>query len=100
MVTDPDFLHTQREYARQRRCSQRTVERERANGTGCPFVKIGRAVRYRQRDIVDFIERHLRRSTSEVPGVVAPHGARRETNGCDPLCAPKACLKKADDASR
>jgi hypothetical protein len=65
MLTDLlDFL-TQREYALLRRCSERTVERERATGTGCPYVKIGRAVRYRRGDIIEFIERHVRGSTSE-----------------------------------
>jgi hypothetical protein len=58
-------LLTQREYAQIRRCSERTVERERATGTGCQFIKIGRSVRYRRRDVIDFIERHARKSTSE-----------------------------------
>jgi hypothetical protein len=66
MLDDPlDFLLTQREYAGIRRCSPRTIERERASGTGCRHIKIGRAVRYRRRDILDFIERHIRQSTSE-----------------------------------
>jgi hypothetical protein len=60
----PDFL-LQDEYAALRRCSERTIERERSAGTGCPYVKIGRAVRYRRRDVLDFIEQHIRRSTSE-----------------------------------
>ena len=65
MLIDPDFLLTQGEYAKIRRCSERTIERERAAGNGCKFIKIGRAVRYRRRDILDFIERHARQSTSE-----------------------------------
>ena len=60
----PDFLLTQDEYAALRRCSPRTLERERANGTGCQHVKIGRSVRYRRCDVLDFIERHIRLSTS------------------------------------
>jgi hypothetical protein len=68
MLTDPsDFLLTQREYAKVRHCSERTVERERASGTGCRYIKIGRGVRYRRGDIFDFISRHVRSSTSE-PG--------------------------------
>lgn len=66
MLTDPpDFLLTQREYANLRRCSERTVERERALGTGCRYIKIGRGVRYKRADVLDFIERHACQSTSE-----------------------------------
>jgi hypothetical protein len=66
MVIDPpDFLLTQDEYAALRRCSPRTIERERASGTGCQHVKIGRSVRYRRNDVLDFIERHVRCNTSE-----------------------------------
>jgi Helix-turn-helix domain len=64
-----DDLLTGPEYARMRRCSVRTVERERGAGTGCRFIKIGRAVRYRRRDVLDFIEGHTRQSTSEKPDV-------------------------------
>jgi len=66
MLTDPpDFLLTRREYAHFRRCSERTIERERASGTGCRYIKIGRGVRYKRADVLDFIERHARQSTSE-----------------------------------
>jgi hypothetical protein len=64
-IDQSDFLLTQDEYAEVRRCSTRTIERERTNGTGCQHVKIGRSVRYRRNDVLDFIERHLRCSTSE-----------------------------------
>ena len=61
----PDLLLTQREYAHLRRCSERTVERERVSGTGCRYIKIGRGVLYRRADVLDFIERHARLSTSK-----------------------------------
>jgi|SRR4051794_29397638 hypothetical protein len=79
-MLDPlDDLLTQREYSALRRCSERTVERERATGMGCRYVKIGRAVRYRRRDILDFIEKHVRRSTSEpAQGAAIPDVERRE----------------------
>jgi hypothetical protein len=64
-MDSPDDLLTGLEYARMRRCSVRTVERERSTGTGCRFIKIGRAVRYRRCDVLDFIERHTQQSTSE-----------------------------------
>jgi Helix-turn-helix domain len=66
MLTDPpDFLFTQSEYANLRRCSERTIERERASGAGCRYIKIGRSVRYKRADVLDFIEQHARLSTSE-----------------------------------
>lgn len=66
MLIDPlDFLLDQSEYADIRHCSERTIERERTAGTGCKFIKIGRTVRYRRRDILEFIDRHARQSTSE-----------------------------------
>jgi Helix-turn-helix domain len=61
----PDFLLTQDEYAALRRCSPRTIERERASGRGCRYIKIGRGIRYKLADVLTFIERHARHSTSE-----------------------------------
>lgn len=58
-------LLTGQEYARLRQCSVRTIERERSTGEGCRYIKLGRSVRYKRRDIVDFIERNARLSTSE-----------------------------------
>ena len=80
MFTDPlDDLLTQPEYADIRRCSERTIERERSSGTGCPYVKISRSVRYRRRDILNFIEKHVRHSTSEMAQSAAvPDMERRE----------------------
>jgi hypothetical protein len=66
MLTDPlDFLLTQREYAILRRCSERTIKRERVSGAGCRYIKIGRSVRYKKADVLDFVETHARHSTSE-----------------------------------
>ena len=45
--------------------SVRTLERHRLSGTGPRFTKLGRLVRYRQCDLVDFIDRNLHTSTSE-----------------------------------
>lgn len=80
-MDSPDDLLLQREYARVRRCSERTIERERASGTGCPYVKIGRSVRYMRRDVLDFIQRHVRLSTSE------PAAAQPETADSDRVAA-------------
>jgi hypothetical protein len=58
-------LYTPQEYAEVRRCSLKTLERERAAGTGCPYVLIGRRVYYRPADIEAFLAGRVRRSTSE-----------------------------------
>jgi hypothetical protein len=64
-MRDFEELLTGAEYAELRRCSLRTVERERTSGAGCRFIKIGRSVRYRRCDVFDFLEQHVRQSTSE-----------------------------------
>ena len=52
--------------------SVRTLEAARLKGGGVLFVSLGRrAVRYRRRDIIEFIETRLRKSTSD-PGWAAP----------------------------
>jgi hypothetical protein len=58
-------LYTPSEYAAWRRCSQKTLERERIAGTGCPYVLIGRRVFYREEDIEAFLAGRVRNSTSE-----------------------------------
>ena len=42
-----------------RDCSHATVERDRWAGTGVPFVKCGRSVRYRKLDILHWLAKHL-----------------------------------------
>jgi len=62
-------LYTPSEYAASRRCSQKTLERERTAVTGCPYVLIGRRVFYREEDIEAFLAGRVRNSTSEtIPG--------------------------------
>jgi hypothetical protein len=68
-MTDKDIadrLLTQREYARYRRCSIRTIERERAVGTGCPYVRIGARILYRFADVDRFVDAH-RIGVSDLP---------------------------------
>ena len=64
----PDQLLTEIEAAQLRRQSVRTLQAERLRGDGCCFVKIGRSVRYRLRDVLEFIESNVRASTTEVNG--------------------------------
>ncbi len=46
-------LLTAAEYARLRRCSLRTLDRERANGLGCRYARLGSRIFYRRVDIED-----------------------------------------------
>ena len=45
--------------------SVRTLQAARVKGTGAPFVRIGRAIRYRLEDILEYERERLRTSTSE-----------------------------------
>jgi hypothetical protein len=57
-MSDIELL-TAAEYARLRRCSLRTLDRERANHFGCPFVRLGGRIFYRRSDIERYIETHV-----------------------------------------
>ena len=46
-------------------CSARTLERQRLEGTGVPFCRVGRLVRYRLLDVSEYLEAQRRRSTSD-----------------------------------
>jgi len=52
-------LFNQETIAAIRDCSLATIERDRWAGTGIPFVKMGRLVRYRKSDIRRWLESHL-----------------------------------------
>jgi hypothetical protein len=60
-----DQLLDQKTAARFLRLSVRTLERLRVAGAGPRYARLGRLVRYRQQDLVDFVDRNLRTSTSE-----------------------------------
>ena len=64
-VDNLDALLTTREAAALLRLSERTLERHRTAGTGPKFRKFSKAVRYGRRDVLEFIERAARESTSE-----------------------------------
>ena len=53
-------LLTAAETAQLLRCSLRTLDRERADGRGCPFVRIGARIRYRRADVEAFVAAHVR----------------------------------------
>jgi hypothetical protein len=64
-VTDRDELLTEAEAAQIRKQSIRTLQAECLRGGGCPFVKLGRSVRYRRSDVEAFIRGNVRTSTTE-----------------------------------
>jgi predicted DNA-binding transcriptional regulator AlpA len=61
-----DPLLSQKQAARILGVSPRTLERHRVAGTGPRYARLGRLVRYRQCDLVDWVESGLTHSTSEV----------------------------------
>ena len=80
MDIDPrETLLTARETARYLRCSLRTLDRERADGRGCPFVRIGGRIRYRRADVEAFVKAHLRGHASEAKSISDTAQVRRRT---------------------
>jgi excisionase family DNA binding protein len=59
-------LLTQREAASALRLSERTLERLRLQGGGPLYVKAGRAVRYRESDLEEWIDARVVSSTSAI----------------------------------
>lgn len=58
-------LLTQRKAAALLCLSERTLERHRVAGTGPPYVRAGRSVRYRETDLETWIASRVVRSTSQ-----------------------------------
>jgi excisionase family DNA binding protein len=72
-------LLTAAEAAKYLRCSLRTLDRERAAGRGCPFVRMGRRIRYRREDIEAFVAAHLRGHVPEALSQPASAQSRRRS---------------------
>lgn len=51
---DNDAYLTQEELSARWKITSRTLEQHRWRGIGCPYVKIGRLVRYRLSDIIAY----------------------------------------------
>ena len=68
-------LLTAAEVARLLRCSLRTLDRERSDGRGCPFVRIGGRIRYRRADVEAFVAAHVRSRAGGAPFL--PKGSAR-----------------------
>jgi predicted DNA-binding transcriptional regulator AlpA len=60
-----DLLLNPKEVAKLLNVSVSWLAKSRLNGTGPRFVKIGRAVRYPESAVREFIKAHMRSSTSE-----------------------------------
>ena len=61
-----DRLLDDHEVAQITRRARSTLQKDRVSGTGIPFVRIGRLVRYRQSDVAAYVaELPSLRSTSE-----------------------------------
>ena len=58
---------TESELADRHRRSIKTIQNERVKGTGIPFIKIGRLVRYRLEDIIRYEDGARRLNTSAAP---------------------------------
>jgi excisionase family DNA binding protein len=47
--------------------SVRTIQSWRVTGSGCPYVKLGRAVRYQKSKLIEWIEQNTRITTTLKP---------------------------------
>jgi hypothetical protein len=64
LPTDPNALLYPAEAACLMALSARTLEGLRLRGTGPPFVRLNRAVRYRREDVIAWIDKRRFNSTS------------------------------------
>ena len=65
-LTDPNQrVLTPKEAAIFVRLSESWLAKARMSGNGPPYVKLGRAVRYRETDLVGWLKSRSRRSTGE-----------------------------------
>ena len=69
-----------------------TMEAWRVRGGGPVFLKMGKAVRYRDEDLQDFMRSKLRKNTSENVQQCLPHG-------CDPTLRRYAVGRVNSDCS-
>ncbi len=71
-----DTLFDQTVTAAVRDCAESTLERDRWAGGGIPFLRIGRSIRYRKRDTLDWLSQFRpQTSTSD------PTPSRRQQHG-------------------
>ena len=76
-INPPETLLTAPETAQYLVCSLRTLDRERADGRGIPYVRIGGRIRYRRADVEDFVAAHVRgRGGGKTDTGSSPHAGR------------------------
>lgn len=74
-------LFSQLTVAAVRQCSLATIERDRWAGTGIPFIKMGRLVRYRKVDISTWLASHQTvQSTTQAQQMKAMQVAKANVN--------------------
>lgn len=74
-------LFSQMTIAAVRQCSIATIERDRWAGTGVPFIKIGRLVRYRKSVVRAWLENHpVVQSTTQSQMLSQSQAAREVSN--------------------
>jgi excisionase family DNA binding protein len=71
-----EALFDQKTVAALRGCSEATLERDRWAGGGIPFVRIGRSVRYRKRDVLTWLEQHPALSSTSEADAMAKESSR------------------------
>lgn len=62
---DDETLYREAVISKKLECKEKTLQAWRSRGGGPPFVKIGRLVRYRGRDVKQWMDGRTVRSTSE-----------------------------------
>jgi predicted DNA-binding transcriptional regulator AlpA len=66
-ITDLERLLTEAEAAEYLQFTPRFLQARRVRGDGPPFVRVSsRAIRYRRSDLVEWVEQHVRTSTSDL----------------------------------
>jgi hypothetical protein len=65
LSADPDAAYNENQAATFLGVSVRTLQARRVRGGGPPYVKIGRAVRYQRRALVEFQRKNTVTSTTE-----------------------------------
>lgn len=78
-LTDPDVLLCEQQAAAMLGYTPRALQQWRRTGTGPQFIRVSaRSIRYRRRDLLDWIEARVRMSTSD-PGAHTEKVEPRQT---------------------
>ena len=56
---------TEHQLAERWQVSLKKLQADRIKGGGCPFIRVGRCIRYRLTDVLAYEDSRLRRSTTE-----------------------------------